>query len=361
MGLPTSRHLDKTVSPPYVPRAPQCTGSRAWTAVLLLPFLADACDGAPAIFGTHGLAADRIAALGWVLTITSCVVVAVITVLVVVALLRRRPTRVGEGRDTVEPAAQAVRWIVIGGVVVPGIIVLATFSVTLVVQAGLADPPRQPVATVEVIGHRWWWEIKYLDSGSGGAMVTANELHLPVGEPVRLELASADVIHSLWIPQLAGKTDVIPGLRNTMWVQADEPGVYRGECAEYCGLQHTHMNLVVVAESPAAFQRWLIQQRQPATKPIDALRADGIDAFRRSSCATCHAIRGTEAQGRIGPDLTHLASRSRIGAGTLPNTPGNLGGWIADAQALKPGSGMPSMTLTARDFHALLTYLETLK
>lgn len=330
---------------------------------LVFPLIAVSCAGAPAIFGTHGLAADRIAVLGWVFTIISCVVLAVVTVLVIVALVRRRKTPADGAANAIEHSGSvsAVRWIVIGGIIVPAITLVASFLVTLVIQAEVSNPPRHPVATIEVTGHRWWWEVRYLGAGPNETVLTANEIHVPVGEPVRLELASADVIHSFWVPQLAGKTDVIPGLRNTMWMQADQAGVYWGECAEYCGLQHAHMNLTVVAESPAAFRRWLAQQRQPAAGLTDSATAEGPNAFRRSGCAICHSIQGTDAQGRVGPDLTHLASRSLIAAGTLPNTPGNLAGWIANAQALKPGSGMPTMTLSPQDLRTLLTYLETLK
>lgn len=331
---------------------------------LSLPLILASCAGAPAIFGTHGLAADRIAILGWVFTVISCVVLGVVTILVVVALVRRRSAPVDSTAHAIEHSnsGDAIRWIVIGGIIVPAITLVASFLVTLVIQAEVANPPRHPVATIEVTGHRWWWEVKYLGDGPDGGVVTANEIHVPVGQPVRLELASADVIHSFWVPQLAGKTDVIPGLRNTMWMQADEPGTYWGECAEYCGLQHTHMNLTVVAEPPAAFQKWMAQQRQPATsEPNDPISVAGLDVFRRSGCAICHSIQGTDAQGRIGPDLTHLASRSRIAAGTLPNTRGNLAGWIANSQALKPGNDMPTMTLTPQDLRTLVAYLETLK
>lgn len=332
------------------------------TGALLLLLTASACARAPAIFGTHGLDADRIAVLGWVFTVIGCVVLAVVSVLVVVALLRRRPPRADPESLRPENRGRAVRWIVIGGIIVPAIVLVSAFIVTLVIQAEVSNPPRHPVATIQVTGHRWWWEVKYLGGGPNGGVVTANEIHIPVGEPVRLELVSADVIHSFWVPQLAGKTDVIPGLRNTMWMQADEPGTYWGECAEYCGLQHAHMNLTVVAESDAAFQKWMAQQRKPATGDAsDPVTVAGLDAFQRSGCAVCHTIQGTDAQGRIGPDLTHLASRSRIAAGTLTNTRGNLAGWIANSQALKPGNEMPTMAPTPVELRNLLAYLETLK
>lgn len=354
----------RPISAVSLPLASSFTSSAALPVVLplALALAAVSCAGAPAIFGTHGLAADRIAVLGWVFTIISCVVLAVVTVLVIVALVRRRNPVADGATNAIEHSGHAVRWIVVGGIIVPAITLIASFLVTLVIQAEVSSPSRRPVATIEVTGHRWWWEVKYLGAGPNGAVVTANEIHVPVGQPVRLDLVSADVIHSFWVPQLAGKTDVIPGLRNTMWMQADQAGVYWGECAEYCGLQHTHMNLTVVAESPAAFRNWMAHQRQAvAAPPLDSASAEGLNTFRRTGCAICHSIRGTDAQGRIGPDLTHLASRSRIAAGTLPNTPGNLAGWIANAQAIKPGSGMPTMMLSPQDLRTLLSYLETLK
>lgn len=337
------------------------TLARSFGLLWLLPAAAG-CARAPAIFGTRGLAADRIAVLGWVFTIIGSIVVAVVAVLVVVALVRHRSPPADSASTRMEDRERAVHWIVIGGIIVPAITLVASFIVTLVIQAEVSNPPRTPVATIEVTGHRWWWEVKYLGAGANGGVVTANEIHIPVGEPVRLELVSADVIHSFWVPQLAGKTDVIPGLRNTMWMQADEPGTYWGECAEYCGLQHSHMNLTVVAESDAAFQKWMTQQRKPAAQDAsDPVRVAGLDAFHRSGCASCHTIRGTDAQGPDAPDLTHIASRSRIAAGTLINTRGNLAGWIANSQALKPGNQMPTMAPSPLALRNILAYLETLK
>jgi cytochrome c oxidase subunit 2 len=340
----------------------RCHSVLARPTLAAIAICATGCARAPAIFGTHGLAADRIAVLGWVFTIVGSVVVVVVSLLVLAALLKRRAPTADARPERFQDRGHAVRWIVIGGVIVPAIILVSTFVVTLVTQARVSNPPRKPVAIIEVTGHRWWWEVKYLGSGPDGGVVTANEIHVPVGEPVRLELVSADVIHSFWVPQIAGKTDVIPGLRNTMWMQADQAGTYWGECAEYCGLQHSHMNLEVVAESDADFRRWMQQQREPApsdtTNPVTLA---GLDAFHRSGCAICHTIQGTDAQGRIGPDLTHLASRSRIAAGTLANTRGNLAGWISNSQALKPGNQMPTMQLTPQQLRDLLAYLETLK
>jgi cytochrome c oxidase subunit 2 len=314
----------------------------------------------PSIFHPAGIAAERLATLGWGLTIISCAVLLVICAVLLVALFRRRspPDPAAGG---LEPAGSGVRWIVIGGVILPAVILAGSFLFSTVIQADVANPPSPPVATIEVIGHRWWWEVKYVGDGWRDTVVTANEIHVPVGQPVRLNLISTDVIHSFWVPELAGKTDVIPGQTNTMWMEADRPGTYRGQCAEYCGLQHAHMAVVVVADPPAQFRRWIADQGAAAAAPTDSIGRRGLAVFRNSTCSTCHSIRGSAADGHVGPDLTHLASRRTIAAGTLPNTRGNLAGWISNAQALKPGSGMPAMTLAPGDLAPLLTYLERLK
>jgi cytochrome c oxidase subunit 2 len=318
------------------------------------------CVEAPSIFHPAGIAAERLATLGWGLTIISCAVLLVICAVLLVALFRRRPPP-DPVTGGLEPAGSGVRWIVIGGVILPAVILAVSFVFSTVIQADVANPPSAPVATIEVIGHRWWWEVKYAGGGGSDTVVAANEIHVPVGQPVRLNLSSIDVIHSFWVPELAGKTDVIPGQTNTMWMEADRPGTYRGQCAEYCGLQHAHMAVIVVADSPEQFRQWIANQRAAAAAPTDSVEVRGLAVFRSSTCTTCHTIRGSVADGHIGPDLTHLASRRTIAAGTLPNTRGNLAGWISNAQALKPGSGMPTMTLAARDLAPLLTYLETLK
>jgi cytochrome c oxidase subunit 2 len=318
------------------------------------------CVDSPSIFHPAGVAAGSLATLGWGLTIISLAVVLVICALLLVAMFRRR-SPADPAAGGLERTGPGVRWIVIGGVILPAAILTAAFVFSTVIQVGVANPPRQPAVTIQVIGHRWWWEVKYLDAGLNGAVITANEVHVPIGQPVRFNLASDDVIHSFWVPELAGKTDVIPGQTNTMWMEADRPGTYRGQCAEYCGLQHAHMAVIVVAEPPDQFQRWIANQRADASNPSDSVALRGLAVFRRSTCTACHAIRGSDAFGRIGPDLTHLASRRTIAAGTLENNRGNLAGWISNAQALKPGTGMPRMTLAARDLAPLVAYLESLK
>ena len=215
--------------------------------------------------------------------------------------------------------------------------------------------------TITVTGHQWWWEIQYEDSTPSRRVLTANELHIPVNRPVVLKVTSRDVIHSFWVPNLQGKRDLIPGYTTAIWLQADRTGVFRGQCAEFCGLQHAHMALDVVAETDRDFEGWLDAMRQPGRDPPPNAIGHGREVFMHTRCASCHAIRGTDAAGQIAPDLTHIASRSTLGAGTLPNTPENLSAWIRDPQRLKPGNQMPPNALTDDDLQALVTYLETLR
>lgn len=221
--------------------------------------------------------------------------------------------------------------------------------------------PGSDALQIRVTGHQWWWEVQYRDSLPQNWATTANEIHIPTGRPVVFELHSTDVIHSFWTPNLSGKRDLIPGNVNSVWFQADTPGVYRGQCAEYCGHQHAKMAFLVIAQRPDSFDGWLARQRDTALTPANDLTRRGQEVFLSSSCVMCHAIAGTPAGSRVGPDLTHLASRRTIAAGTLPNTRANLAGWILDPQRIKPGVKMPANQLKGPDLEALLAYLESLK
>ncbi len=290
------------------------------------------------------------------------VVSAVVFVLVVLALLlsafRRRDSEVaatdpgGErSLTTAVSIATAVTVLILFGFLVYDV------AVGRQLTRGLGKDALQ----VRVIGHQWWWELQYRDSVAHNWFTTANELHIPVGRPVALELLSTDVIHSFWPPTISQKRDLIPGKDNSLWIQADTPGVYRGQCAEFCGHQHAKMGFLVVADRPDSFATWLARQRDTALTPTTALTQRGQEVFLSSTCVMCHTISGTPAASRIGPDLTHLASRRTIAAGTLPNTRGNLGGWIVNPQSIKPGVRMPPNQLKPDDLQALLAYLETLK
>ena len=248
---------------------------------------------------------------------------------------------------------------VAGGLTIVALIALLFQSV---VTGRALDTLRSPDALrIQVTGNQWWWDVQYVTANPSLRVTTANEIHIPVGRPIRFDLLSNDVIHSLWIPNLQGKIDLVPGRLNELWLQADRAGVYRGQCAEYCGLQHAKMALVVVAEPPADFERWLTGNRAPAPAPVTPEQQRGKDVFERGPCAMCHNITGTLAGGRTAPDLTHIASRSTIGAGSVPNTRGYLAGWIADPQHIKPGNRMPSVGLNDEELQAVLAYLETLK
>lgn len=215
--------------------------------------------------------------------------------------------------------------------------------------------------TVEITAHQWWWEIHYLDSVPQRRITTANELYLPVGQPVRLVMQSADVIHSFWVPMLAGKKDLVPGYRSELWIQADRAGLYRGQCAEFCGHQHAKMGVTVIAVTPDEFAAWAEAQRAAGHPPGDSTTRRGQQVFLQRSCALCHNITGTTASATVGPDLTHLASRRTLAAGTRPNTRGHLAGWILDPHGIKPGVRMPANALEPNELHALLAYLESLK
>src|SRR6187200_138811 len=287
---------------------------------------------------------------------------AVVFVLVVLALLfsafRRRDSEAAEtdpGRErsltTAVSIATALTVLILFGFLVYDV------AVGRQLTRGLGKDALQ----VRVIGHQWWWELQYRDSVAHNWFTTANELHIPVGRPVALELLSTDVIHGFWPPTVSQKRDLIPGKDNSLWLQADTPGVYRGQCAEYCGQQHAKMAFLVIAQRPDSFASWLAAQRDTALTPTTELARRGQEVFLASSCVMCHAIGGTPAGSRVGPDLTHLASRRTIAAGTLPNTRGNLAGWILDPQKIKPGTRMPPNQLEPADLQALLAYLETLK
>lgn len=240
------------------------------------------------------------------------------------------------------------------------LILVLTFGLNLATDRH-SEPEGGADLVVDVIGYRFWWEVRYPGADPAGAVVSANEIHVPAGRTVLFRVRSADVIHSFWVPNLHGKIDMMPGRTNHIWVEATEPGTYRGQCAEFCGLQHANMAFMVVVHEPEEFEAWLARERLPAPEPVEPLARAGREVFVGSACAECHTVRGTPADGRDGPDLTHIASRLTLAAGILPNTKGHLGGWIANPQAIKPGNNMPYVPLEAEEFRALLHYLQTLR
>jgi cytochrome c oxidase subunit 2 len=298
----------------------------------------------------------------WGLIIISLVVVAIIAILVLVgSLLRRQAPPSGDLHEVpLLPAGRGLGFIYIG----TALTVLALFGFaawTFATLAAISGPKGgKPALSIHVIGHQWWWEVQYDSKDTSRIFETANEIHIPTRQPVRIELTSVDVIHSFWVPQLSGKMDLIPGQQNETWIEADRPGTYRGQCTVYCGLQHAHMALAVIAQPQRQFDNWWADQLKPAPAPRTPLEAAGETQFI-VHCGACHTVDGTAAHGRLGPNLSHLMSRSTIAAGTLPNTIGYLSGWIADPQHVKPGNYMPELDLSGPQLTAIRNFLETLK
>jgi cytochrome c oxidase subunit 2 len=249
--------------------------------------------------------------------------------------------------------------VVLFGMGIPGVVLIALFIVAnfVVLPQTSAPAASSTPMTIHVIAKQWFWEIRY----PGSTAVTANEIHIPVRTRVNVVATTADVIHSFWVPELNRKIDTIPGRNNRVLLYADHPGRYRGQCAEYCGAQHAHMSLYVFADPPQKFRAWLANEAKPRRAPVTPLERRGEQVFLNNQCASCHTMRGTPARGTVGPDLTHVASRTTLAALTIPNTKGYLGGWILDPQHVKPGNRMPGLNLNGPDFQALLAYLESLK
>ena len=235
-------------------------------------------------------------------------------------------------------------------------IVILLFVLT-VKTMGVSDPAPAPEPDLIVVGHQWWWEIRYPKSG----VVTANEIHIPTNQPLSVRLDSADVLHEFWVARLARKMTTVPGHPNHIWLEADTPGVYLGSCSEFCGIEHAWMRFKVIAQAPADYDAWTKAQLQPSAPPVSAEAQRGRDVFMQMSCVNCHDIDGTPAHAHVGPDLTHLEARTQIGSGILDNTPENLRNWLRDPQSLKPGVEMPNFELTPQQLNALTAYLETLQ
>lgn len=323
-------------------------------AMLVLPASAQA--GTPLDYLTaEGPGAGAILPLTWGVLAISIAVVVGVGALLLAGVIRRRPTPPQGGIETTPGGAAWIAW----GVGLSSLVLAATIVWTVMTLAAVDAPAGGPKLTVEVTGHQWWWEVRYPNADPGRTFTTADEIRIPAGEPVEVKLIGADVIHSFWVPALMGKTDIIPGQVNRTWIAAAKPGTYRGQCAEYCGVQHAHMALLVVAMPPEEFRAWRERQLTPAPEPAsEAARA--AEASFVARCGRCHTVRGTAARGRRGPDLSHLMSRRSLAAATLPNTTGHLLGWIADPQGVKPGSRMPRIDLAGPELQAIGAFLATL-
>jgi len=305
-----------------------------------------------------GARADVILPLTWFTLIVSAVVCIVIAALLWAGIRRRHATT--DIRSVrLERGGNGLRWISLG-VLISAVPLLITLVWTMVALAKVSGPPRNPALTLDVTGHEWWWEVRYNAPRTSEIFTTANEIHIPIGVPVLVRLHGADVIHSFWVPKLSGKTDAIPGQINLSWLQARVPGRYRGACQEFCGSQHANMAFEVVAQSREDYDLWREAQMQAAPDPSTQPQVRGLNLVEYR-CGLCHQVRGTRAGAVSAPDLTHLMSRRLLAAGTIPNTPGNLAGWIQNPQALKPNSLMPNQYLSGEQLSDVLAYLETLK
>ncbi len=297
----------------------------------------------------------QISVLWWWMLGAATVVFLGAVVLLGLAWLRRNSPGLpvfGEREDI------AKKLVLLFGIAIPLAVLVPLFGWANVytIQRTDAPDPRTTAMTIDVIGHQWWWEVRYL----GTPAITANEIHIPTATRVNVVATTADVIHSFWVPQLARKIDMIPGRQNRVLLYASRPGVYRGECAEFCGFQHANMSLTVVAQPAAAYRAWLAVMESPAPAPVNAAARTGAQLFMSSQCASCHQIRGTAAQAFVGPDLTHLATRSTLAAAEIPNDPSHLAAWISDPQGIKPGSRMPNLGLSRSAVAAIVSYLDGL-
>jgi len=320
---------------------------------------APAIDGKQSVLYPAGVQASSIHNLLTLMLWVSTAVAAIVLCVLFLAVRRSLGTKAaGNPSSTTDDVLARAVGIAVGTTVVllVGLLVASVWTGRTIAAVHAAS-----AVTIEITGHQWWWEIHYEDAVASRRVHTANELHIPTNRPVVLKVTSRDVIHSFWVPNLQGKRDLIPGYTTALWIEADRPGRFRGQCAEFCGLQHAHMALEVTAESDPDFERWLDAMRESPREPSDSGARRGRDVFMQTRCAGCHTVTGTEAAGQVGPDLTHVATRSSLGAGTLANSREHLATWIRDPQSVKPGNQMPPSALSADDLESLVSYLETLR
>lgn len=355
-----------SISSPPPNRQPRPT--RAALAMAPL-FLLTGC-AAQSTFVSHGPAAHSIGKLALAMTILFSLTIIVMWALMAYAFYRRRGSLMEHEPIT---ATGGEMWIAIGGIIIP----LTTFIVLFIFGLNLlrafpihgmhgASHHDQMVKSmkpdIKIVGHQWWWEIHYLNDDVSQEFVTANELHLPTGKPVNIEVTTDDVIHSFWIPALHGKVDLIPGMANFIRIEASDPGEYEGQCAEYCGDEHARMRLLAVVQPPDAYELWKQEQLKPGNIPTETAAVNGMHIFVNGPCAMCHTVRGTLAGGQVAPDLTHIGSRKFIAANTYQNNDAYLEAWVTHAQSLKPDARMPNLTqFTGEQLHDLVAYLRQLQ
>ena len=343
-------------------------GSLLTISCSLLTLLCSGCVGVQSSLDPAGPQANQIARIWWLMFFILSTIFLIVMATLAIATWRRRASADNEPQEqlVLKPNAGS-EWrmstLVTTGVVITVFVLFILLITSFLTGRSLhflAASHSQPL-TIDITGQQWWWQIKYENDMPSQMVTAANEIHIPVGRVVQFKLKSNDVIHSFWVPNLHGKTDLVPGHIAATWIRADRPGIYRGQCAEFCGHQHAHMAFTVVAETEEQFKTWYDGQLLAAAQPPNMQLARGQQVFMSSTCIMCHRIQGTDAGGAVGPDLTHVGSRQTIAAGTLQNTRDNLAKWILDSQSIKPGNRMPPNPLNADDLGALLDYLQSLK
>ncbi|HKP46393.1 MAG TPA: cytochrome c oxidase subunit II [Pyrinomonadaceae bacterium] len=322
------------------------------------------CAGVQTPLDPAGPQSDEISRIWWLMFFVLSAIFLIVMIMLAIAVWRRRSlTDSDQPEVKAEPAGEHRRSQVVTAAVVITVLVLFVLLISSFLTGrslhSLAATDSKPL-TIDITGQQWWWQVKYENDLPSQIVTTANEIHVPVGRVVHFKLRSNDVIHSFWVPNLHGKTDLVPGHVSDTWIRVDRLGVFRGQCAEFCGHQHAHMALRIIAESEADYERWYSTQLQSALAPSNTQQARGQQVFLSSTCIMCHRIQGTDAGGAVGPDLTHVASRQTIAAATLENSRENLAHWILDSQSIKPGNHMPPNPLNNDDLQALLDYLQSL-
>jgi cytochrome c oxidase subunit II len=329
-------------------------------APVLLALPLAGCQGWQSALDAHGPAARTLADMFWIFSgVLSLVWILTMGALLLALRGRRSPSTAPV--LVAEPARERRMGMVVATAI--GLTLVIVLSLTALSYGGQKAlfSHKDGEITIKITGHQWWWEITYEDEQPSRSFTTANEIHIPVGKPVLVKLESADVIHSFWVPNLTGKMDAITGRQNQIVMQGDRIGVYRGQCAEFCGFQHAHMGLLVMVDSNEDFERWRNAQISSALPPSDPERQKGMELFVSKPCVMCHSIRGTDAGGKVAPDLTHVGSRRYIGAGTLETTRGNIAAWIVDPHSVKPGVHMPTIQLNPDELQPIAAYLEGLQ
>ena len=327
-------------------------------------FLFVSCGGPQSAVDAAGIQAERLENLWWLFFGVCAAVYAIVMAVLLIAFFRNR----GAGSDTApeigqeQPGENRAEYTVKGAVAITVIILFILMFVSFRTGRAINTLSQsQDQLSIKITGNQWWWNVEYKDADPSNNITTANELHLPVGRPVKVELQSNDVIHSIWLPNMHGKKDLIPNYPAVFYFRPDKIGTYWGQCAEFCGYQHAKMRFIVIVESPEEFDAWMKSQQQASVTPADPIQQHGQQIFLTSVCTQCHTVQATNAAGRVGPNLTHVASRQYIAAGSLQNTRDHLRSWITDPQAIKPGIRMPMNTYSEEDLDALVSYIEGLK